>query len=334
MRRSARSSAWLLGAVPAAARASRWAGHGTASPSLLALNAPVERRGLLGSDFFSARRPARVPGCERAVLVLPAQSLGSRYFLDWGWRYPFFCAFTINVVAVVRAAAARRDARVQALVRQVASCSPRRRSRPCSAEWRTILLGAFAPLASFALFHLVAVFPLSCGQLFTHREPGPLPDPRGGRSDRLRAVHHGVGLHSADRVGRRAVLGVSCGAVAAYSGFAPQPARRRTAWRGRVHARPVSCCSACPSASRRARSTAAFPRCTDNTRAAIVANSAWFIGAGLLGGRCGSRAGTRPVGRRPVPAASGVICTLVALAINRDWGQRDQGTSEAPVIAD
>ncbi len=35
------------------------------------------------------------------------------------------------------------------------------------AEGRTVLLGAFAPFASFALFHLVTVFPLSWMALFT-----------------------------------------------------------------------------------------------------------------------------------------------------------------------
>ena len=40
------------------------------------------------------------------------------------------------------------------------------------AEWRTIALGAFAPLASFALFHLVTVFPISWITLFTQRSAG------------------------------------------------------------------------------------------------------------------------------------------------------------------
>ena len=38
-------------------------------------------------------------------------------------------------------------------------------------EWRTIVLGSFAPLASFALFHLVTVFPLSWVTLYTGETP-------------------------------------------------------------------------------------------------------------------------------------------------------------------
>ena len=77
-----------------------------------------------------------------------------------------------------------------------------------------------------------------------------------------------------------------------------------------------------------------FPSAHRYTGAAIVANSAWFIGAGFapLVALClASRFGLWAVG---LYLLSGVICTLVALAINRDWGQRDQGTSEAPVVAD
>ncbi|MEI9981988.1 MAG: hypothetical protein WDN69_01500 [Aliidongia sp.] len=39
------------------------------------------------------------------------------------------------------------------------------------AEGRNIIVGAFAPLASFALFHMVTVFPLSWVFLFTRQPP-------------------------------------------------------------------------------------------------------------------------------------------------------------------
>ncbi|WP_204311216.1 hypothetical protein, partial [Klebsiella michiganensis] len=39
------------------------------------------------------------------------------------------------------------------------------------AEGRNVVIGAFAPLASFALFHMVTVFPLSWVFLFTHQGP-------------------------------------------------------------------------------------------------------------------------------------------------------------------
>ena len=38
-------------------------------------------------------------------------------------------------------------------------------------EWKTIVTGAFAPLASFAMFHMVTVYPLSWVFLFTDETP-------------------------------------------------------------------------------------------------------------------------------------------------------------------
>ena len=59
------------------------------------------------------------------------------------------------------------------------------------------------------------------------------------------------------------------------------------------------------------------------TGAAIVANSAWFIGAGfapLVALFLASRFGVWSVG---LYLLSGVLCTLVALAINREWAARE-----------
>ena len=67
-------------------------------PSLLALNAPQNKRGwyaMLGqlgapTGFIIAA------GLFSYLLA----ELSQDDFLVWGWRYPFFCAFTINVVAM------------------------------------------------------------------------------------------------------------------------------------------------------------------------------------------------------------------------------------------
>ena len=67
-------------------------------PSLLALNAPPHRRGwyaMLGQlgaplGFFVAS----------GVFLYVYSSLDSKDFLSWGWRFPFFTAFAINVVAL------------------------------------------------------------------------------------------------------------------------------------------------------------------------------------------------------------------------------------------
>ena len=67
-------------------------------PSLLALNAPPQRRGwyaMLGQlgapiGFMVAS----------ALFLFLHLTLTQADFLEWGWRYPFFVAFAINVVAL------------------------------------------------------------------------------------------------------------------------------------------------------------------------------------------------------------------------------------------
>ncbi|MCE3520221.1 hypothetical protein LXJ58_36295, partial [Escherichia coli] len=92
--------------------------------------------------------------------------LSAQDFLEWGWRYPFFVAFAINVVALF--------ARLRMVVtEQYAELFKRRELQPTTVsdtlqtEGRHVVIGAFAPLASFALFHMVTVFPLSWVFLFT-----------------------------------------------------------------------------------------------------------------------------------------------------------------------
>ncbi|GFE73531.1 MULTISPECIES: MFS transporter [Novosphingobium] len=186
--------------------------------SLLALNAPEHKRGWyamipqLGAPFGLI-----VASTLFAFMIaaLPAED-----FLDWGWRYPFFVAFAINVVALF--------ARLRIVVtEEFENLFASRDLQPVSVsstlrtEWKTIVLGAFAPLASFALFHMVTVFPLSWVFLFT-------PDsPIGFLLIEALAAAFGVVAviasgRIADKFGRRNLLGTCAVAIAVFSGFAPQ----------------------------------------------------------------------------------------------------------------
>ena len=127
-------------------------------PSLLAMSAPKERRG-----WFAMIGQLGAP----VGFVLAAglfaylySSLSVQEFLAWGWRYPFFVAFAVNVVALF--------ARLRLVVGQSYAellqereLQPVPVSRVIRDEGSNVVLGAFAALASFALFHLVTVFPLS-----------------------------------------------------------------------------------------------------------------------------------------------------------------------------
>lgn len=95
-------------------------------------------------------------------------SLTPQEFIDWGWRYPFFAAFAINVVSLfasLRMVVAPRYAE-QLKERELEPTSMRVLVR---SQGNNIALGAFAPLASYALFHLVTIFALSWAILYTQQ---------------------------------------------------------------------------------------------------------------------------------------------------------------------
>ena len=127
-------------------------------PSLLALNAPKQRRGwyaMLGQ--LGAPVGFIVAAALFAFLI---SSLSPTDFFDWGWRYPFYAAFAINVVALF--------ARLRLVVAKEYEqelgqheLEPVPLAELVREKGRHVLIGAFAPLASFALFHIVTIFPLS-----------------------------------------------------------------------------------------------------------------------------------------------------------------------------
>ena len=187
-------------------------------PSLLSLNAPRDRRGWY----------AMIPqlGAPIGLIIASAlfafflTSLSAADFLEWGWRYPFFVAFAINVVALF---ARLRMVSTPDYTKLFESreLQPSQVIETVRHQGRNIAIGAFAPLASFALFHMVTVFPLSWVFLFTKENPA--------RFLVIEIVGAVVGIFAtiasgyiADRVGRRSLLGVSAVAIAVFSGFAPQ----------------------------------------------------------------------------------------------------------------
>ena len=186
--------------------------------SLLALNAPEGRRGWY----------AMIPqlGAPLGLIVASAlfafflTSLSAADFLEWGWRYPFFVAFAINVVALFARLRIVSTPDYTTLF-ESRDLQPSPVLETVRKQGKNIAIGAFAPLASFALFHMVTVFPLSWVFLFTREGPARflVIEILGAVVGILATIASGV---IADRVGRRALLGVSAAAIAAFSGFAPQ----------------------------------------------------------------------------------------------------------------
>ncbi len=172
-------------------------------PSLLALTAPANRRGwhaMLGQlgapiGFFVAS----------GLFAYLTANLPAEDFLDWGWRYPFFVAFAINVVALF---ARLRLVATDEYSRQldVQELEPTDALELARTQGHNVVIGAMAALASYALFHLVTVFALSWVTLYSIRSvSGFLVVEMGGAV--LAAVGVVVSGLVADRVGRRRTLG-------------------------------------------------------------------------------------------------------------------------------
>ena len=288
-------------------------------PSLLSLNAPPERRGWY----------AMIPqlGAPLGLIVAAGlfaffrATLSSEDFFSWGWRYPFFVAFAINVVALfarLRLVATPEFTRLF----ETRELQPSPAFATLFSQWRTIVLGAFAPLASFALFHLVTVFPLSWVTLFSAESTVRflVIEIVGAVVCVLSILASGL---IADRVGRRAVLGVSAVLIGAYSGFAPQLLSAGS-FGETVYMLGGFVLLGLAFGQSSGAVNASFPSEYRYTGAAIVANSAWLLGAGfapLVALFLASRFGLWSVGAYLL---SGAICTLAALGINKEWARPSQ----------
>lgn len=288
-------------------------------PTLLALNAPRKQRGWY----------AMIPqlGAPLGLIVAAGlfayflMSLTREDFLSWGWRYPFFVALAINVVALFARLRLVATPEFERLF-ESRELQPSPPFETLFSEWRTIALGAFAPLASFALFHVVTVFPLSWVTLFAKENAVRflMIEIVGAMVGVLAVVASGL---LADRIGRRQLLAMSAIAIGAYSGFAPQLLNA-----GPVGETTYMLLGFALLGLAFGQSTGLvndrFPIEHRYTGAAIVANSAWLVGAGfapLVALFLSTRFGLWSVG---LYLLSGVICTLAALMINRDWGLKHE----------
>lgn len=295
-----------------------WGGAWDGLPTLLALNAPPKKRGWY----------AMIPQLGAPIGLAVAAALFAYFlsvlsiedFLNWGWRYPFFVALAINVVALFARLRIVATPEYGHLF-ESRELQPSPPFETVFKHWRTIALGALAPLASFALFHVVTVFPLSWVTLTAQDEPA--------RFLMIELVGAAVGLVAmmasgvlADRIGRRALLAISAVLIGAYSGFAPQllnaGAMGETAYMI-VGFALLGLAFGQSSGLINDR----LPIQYRYTGAAIVANTAWLVGAGfapLVALFLAHQFGLWSVG---LYLLSGVLCTLAALGLNREWGHRE-----------
>jgi len=286
--------------------------------SLLALNAPEGRRGWYAMLGQLGAPLGFLIAC--SLFAYLWSHLSTQEFLDWGWRYPFFAAFAINVVALF--------ARLRLVVtheyereldaRELQPCSVR---ELLSTQGNNLFIGAFAALASFALFHIVTVFPLSWVMLYSERPIGEFLAVQVVGALLAAAAMPMSGL-LADRIGRRRTLGLLAVLIGMFGLFVPvllgggkmgQDAFILTGFvlLGLSYGQAAGAV------------TANFLPRLRYTGAALTTDLAWLIGAAfapLVALGLSARFGLAAVS---VYLISGAACTLLALRANRTLSLRD-----------
>ena len=287
-------------------------------PSLLALNAPENKRGwyaMLGQlgapvGFLLAA------GLFCFMLI----TLSDEEFLDWGWRYPFYVAFAINVVALF--------ARLRLVsTNEYARLLDERELQPVSVfemgrgQGRNVLIGALAALASYALFHLVTVFPLSWISVYQTRSASDFL-----QIQMLGAVLAAVGIVIsgllADKVGRRTTLGVLAVLIAIFSAFVPTLMGGGNTGQDVFILVGFSLLGLSYGQAAGAV-TANFPARFRYTGAALTSDLAWLVGAGFAPLVALGLSANFGLAYVSFYLLSGAVASLAALSLNRALEIRD-----------
>lgn len=287
-------------------------------PSLLAMNTPPQRRGwyaMLGQ----LGAPIGFMIASGLFLFLHA-SLSQDEFLDWGWRYPFFVAFAINVVALF--------ARLRLVVTQeYTKLMEEHELEPVGvidlvrAQGNNLFLGAFAALASYALFHLVTVFPVSWIVLGKTQSIDDVLIVQiiGAVIGILGMIASGF---IADRMGRHRTLGSLAVLIGVFSLFAPWLLGGSRAAQD-IFILVGFALLGLSYGQASGSATANFASRFRYTGAALTSDLAWLIGAAfapLVALGLSSRFG---LGAVSLYLLSGAACTLLALRVNRELTARD-----------
>lgn len=302
---------WLIGLRVAQGLAVGGSWEGL--PSLLAMNAPREKRGWYAMIGQLGAPIGFVVAA--AVFAFIHSQLSQEEFLSWGWRYPFCVAFAINVVALfARLRLVAADEYTDMFKHLELSPSPTFEMTR-SGEGKNVFLGALAALASFALFHLVTVFPLSWMTLY-----GDAPITQILCVQIVGAlIACGAMVLSgwiADRFGRRNTLGAMAVLIGIFSLAAPMLLNGGTAGQHMFILLGFALLGLSYGQSS-GTVTANFSRQFRYVGAAYSADLAWLLGAAfapLIALYLSSHFGPVAVGGYLL---SGALCTLAALGFNR-----------------
>ena len=287
-------------------------------PSLLALSAPKGRRG-----WYAMMSQLGAPVgfiLASGLFAFLYASVSTEDFLDWGWRYAFFVALAVNLVALF--------ARLRlVMTHEFDQLFSERELMPADgreffrSQGYVVIIGAFGAMASYVLFHLVTVFPLSWIHLYSRQSVSDFL-----LVEMLGAVLGAGGIVAsgliADRIGRRNTLGILAILIAVFSGFAPTLLDGGTLGQDLFLMIGFTLLGLSYGQSAGAMNASFEPRFR-YTGAALTNDLAWLVGAGFapfvalyLSTRLG-------LGFLSLYLLAGAVCTLSALWINRAMEVRD-----------
>ena len=281
-------------------------------PSLLAISAPRDRRGwyaMLGQlgapvGFIIAS----------GLFALLTASLTPEDFLSWGWRYPFFVAFAINVVALFARLRLVVTNEYEQLLNE-RELEPSDVGELLRSQGYNLTLGAFAALASYALFHLVTVFPLSWILLYSNQSVSQFLV-----IQIFGAVLAAGGIVAsgriADRIGRRQTLSALAVLIAIFSGFAPTLLDGGTLGQDVFILLGFTLLGLSYGQAAGATNDSFEPRYR-YTGAALTADLGWLFGAGFAPLVALGLSANFGLGYVSLYLLSGAVCTFAALSVSR-----------------
>ena len=286
--------------------------------SLLAIKAPANRRGWYAMLGQLGAPLGFLIAC--SLFAYLWSNLSSQEFLDWGWRYPFYTAFAINVVALFARLrlVATREYEFELDAQDLQPCSVR---ELIGSQGNNVFIGAFAALASFALFHIVTVFPLSWVMLYSQQVIGEFLIVQIVGAVLAAAAMPLSGL-LADRMGRRSTLGLMAVLIGLFGLSAPMLLGGGKFGEDAFILVGFVLMGMSYGQASGAVTSNFLPRFR-YTGAALTADLAWLMGAAfapLVALSLSARFGLVAVS---VYLISGAVCTLLALRVNRAMSVRD-----------
>jgi MFS family permease len=281
-------------------------------PSLLAISAPTDRRG-----WYAMMGQLGAPVgfiLAAALFSFLYANLSSEDFLSFGWRYPFFVALAINVVALF--------ARLRLVVTDEfdqlfneRDLTPAENREFFRSQGYVVIIGAFGALASYALFHLVTVFPLSWILLYSSQSISQFLG-----IQILGALLGAAGIVAsgliADRIGRRRTLELLAILIAVFSGFAPTLLDGGALGQDMFILLGFVLLGLSYGQAAGAMNSSFEPRFR-YTGAALTADLAWLIGAGFAPLVALGLSAHFGLGYVSLYLLSGAACTLAALWLGR-----------------